>query len=333
MEVQNESLREGVKIAESENENGTHFSAIPQKPKNAMREAKKKEKIFLFFFLLYPVGQALFFYLTINLNSILLAFQKYENGIISFTGDPFFNFRRVLQEIFVTGELWTPMKNSAILLVLNTVIGLPVHIIVAYAIFRKIPGSSFYKIMLFLPNMMSSMIFVISFRTLVQDALPLLLKMDSLKLLDVHRESSFWTVALFGFWLEFSGGLVIYLSAMAGIPVDVLEYGKLENLSSIKEFWYVVVPLIFSTITTYLVIGITKFFTSQGFFFSFFSAYLDPTPFDTLGYVFFARVVAADAGIRNYPYTSAAGLLFTLVIGPLTIIAKTLLEKYGPSEE
>ena len=229
--------------------------------------------------------------------------------------------------------MWVSIKNSAILLVINVIIATPIHIVVAYSIFRNIPGAKFYKIMLFLPSMISCMIFVIAYRTLVQEGLPIIMDDLGLNLIDVHNESSFWTVALFGFWLEFSAGLVVYLSSMSSIPIDVIEYGKLENLSSLQELWYVVVPLIFSTITTYLVVGVTKFFTYQGYFFSFFGAQLDATPFDTLGYIFFARIIGGDAGIKNYPYASAAGLLFTLVIGPLTLLTKYLLEKFGPSED
>ena len=46
--------------------------------------------------------------------------------------------------------MWVSIKNSAILLVINVIIATPIHIVVAYSIFRNIPGAKFYKIMLFL---------------------------------------------------------------------------------------------------------------------------------------------------------------------------------------
>ena len=58
------------------------------------------------------------------------------------------------------------------------------------------------------------------------------------------------------------------------------------------------------------------------------------TPFDTLGYYFFIKVAGNDAVTgADYTYASAGGILFTLIVAPVTIITKNLLEKYGPSED
>jgi len=40
-----------------------------------------------------------------------------------------------------------------------------------------------------------------------------------------------------------------------------------------------------------------------------------------------------DASFAQYPYASAAGILFTLVAAPITLIVKNVLEKYGPSAD
>jgi hypothetical protein len=49
--------------------------------------------------------------------------------------------------------------------------------------------------------------------------------------------------------------------------------------------------------------------------------------------VFFTRIAKSSATIADYPYAAAGGLLFTLVVAPITIVTKSLLEKYGPSED
>jgi putative aldouronate transport system permease protein len=147
-------------------------------------------------------------------------------------------------------------------------------------------------------------------------------------------ENSFYTVLIFGLWMQFASGLIIYLSAMCSISTEVLDYGRLEPLTWWKELTHVIIPSIFPTITTYLVVEIAKFFTYYGFFYSFFGGDgRGETPFDTLGYYFFVKVVGDNVQLKDYPYAAASGLTFTLIVAPLTLLTKHLLEKYGPSED
>ena len=315
------------------------IARLRKNKKQANLASKKRgQNLFLFFFLLFPIVQFAVFYFGVNINSILLAFQKFEGNAYTFAG--FENFATVINDIFVTGGLITAIKNSGIQFALGLIIGTPIHIMVAYAVFKKVPFSGFFKVMLFLPQMMSSMVFVICAQYLIEKGFPIIFpSLQGVNLLDTLEYSSFWTVLLFGFWMTFAGGLVVYLGAMGSIPQEVMEYGQLEKLSSIKELWYVVVPMIFPTITTYIVVAFAGFFTNQGFFFQFFSGNASgSSPFETLGYVFFVKVIGNGMNegaslLDNYPYAAAGGLLFTLVCAPLTISVRMLLEKFGPSED
>ena len=300
---------------------------------NGRKMAKRKESIFLFFFLLFPIVQFLIFYVGVNFNSILLAFQRYEVGT-GFVMTGFENFKEVWNDIFNNGALSLAIKNSFTMFLVNMFLGTPVHIMVAYAIFKKIPFADFFKVMLFMPSMISAMVFVLCAKALFNDGFPILFNDPNLFILNKYSSDSFTTVLWFGFWMGFAGGLIIYLSAMASISTDIIEYGKLENLSSIQELWYVVIPSIFPTITTYVVVGLAGFFTNQGYFYSFFGGdAAHSTPFDTLGYLFFIKVGDDNATQADYPYAAAGGLLFTMIVAPITLITKALLEKYGPGED
>ncbi len=304
----------------------------------SLSSKNKSQTIFLITLLAFPLIQFAVFYFGVNFNSILLAFQKYENGSYIFAG--FENFSKVFDNIFVNASLVTAIKNSTIQFLLGLIIGMPIQIMVAYAVYKKVPFSGFLKIMLFLPQMISAMVFVNCAEYLLKYGLPQIFpSLTNVNLLDTSTQSSFTTVLIFGFWMTFAGGLVVYLGAMSSIPQEIMEYGELERLSSIKELWYIVVPMIFPTITTYVVVAFAGFFTNQGFFFSFFGgdAGAESTYYDTLGYVFFVKVAGDGKGTQStlqyYPYAAASGLLFTILCTPLTVGVKTLLEKFGPKEE
>lgn len=301
----------------------------------SMSERTRKKNIFLFFFLLFPVVQFLVFYVGVNFNSILLSIQAWKlddstgQGAYVITGLQ--NFGKVFEDIFNNGSLSTAIKNSTIQFLFTIVLGIPLHVTVAYVVFKEVPFSGFFKIMLFMPNMISSILFVTSFKYIMN---PGIWSLVGINYIDSTAPSTFWTVMLFGQWMGFAGGLIIYLSAMSSISTDVLEYGKLEPLSSIKELWYVVIPSIFPTITTFLVTSIAGFFTNYGYFHTFFggTAKSEIPVYDTLGYHFFILVLG-DGSLAEAPYAAAAGIVFTIIAAPLTICVKWLLEKFGPSEE
>lgn len=300
-----------------------------KKEKNTMQ---RQEQVFLFFFLLYSVVQFLIFYVGVNINSILLAFRKYDvlNATYSYAG--FSNFGNVLRDLFVNGKLTLAVKNSSIQFAINFFLAIPLHVIVAYGVFKKIPCSGFLKIMLFMPNMINGMVFVVCGGYVIRYGFPIVFGEGAANLLSQYYYSSFWTILIFGFWMNLASGLIIYLGAMSGIDNEVMEYCKLEKLSSIRELWSIVIPLIFPTITTYVIVTIAGFFTNYGFFFSFVGE--TNGPYDTLGFRFFVMVAGEKSGgPEYYPYASAGGLLFTLVLTPITLGVRGLLQKYGPSEE
>ena len=96
-------------------------------------------------------------------------------------------------------------------------------------------------------------------------------------------------------------------------------------------------PSIFPTIVTYIIVAIAGFFTNYGHFYSFYGGEGGANrPFSTLGFYFFVKVAGGTNTIpspADYPFVSAAGILFTLIVAPVTLLTKYLLEKFGPSED
>lgn len=302
-----------------------------------MNSKKREEKIFLFFFLLLPIVQFLIFYVGVAGNTLKLAFEAFDTQTREYYFAGFKTFGEVIKSIFVTGKLVVSIKNSAIQFLVGLLIGMPLQITVAYVVFKEVPFSGLYKVLLFMPNVISSLVFVTCARSIIVQGFPVLFHNPDLRLLNTLESSSFYTVLIFGLWMNFAGGLIIYLSAMCSISKDIMEYGQLENMSSLKEFWYVVLPSIFPTVVTYIVVAIAAFFTNYGHFYSFYGGDGGGEKiFSTLGYYFFVKVAGGTYTIPDpldYPFVSAAGIMFTVIVAPVTLLTKHLLEKYGPSED
>lgn len=311
-----------------------------RKKKQKVYNKRLGQNVFLFFFLLFPIAQFLVFYVGVAANTIKLAFQAPEKVGNYLTGNYYFTletFANVFKAFFVTGEMASMIKNSAWQFLTGLLISMPLQIMVAYVVFKEVPLAGAYKVILFLPNIISSLVFVICGRELMELGIPLIVGDPKLGLLNQYTQKSFYSVLVFGMWMNFANGLIIYLSAMCSISKDILEYGELEKMSSFQEFWYVVLPSIFPTIVTYIIVAIAAFFTNYGHFYSFYGGEGGANrPFSTLGFYFFVKVAGGTNTIpspADYPFVSAAGIMFTLIVAPVTLITKYLLEKFGPSED
>lgn len=193
-----------------------------------------------------------------------------------------------------------------------------------------------YRIVLFLPQILSTFTLSIMFQYFIDLGIPKFFELvgvaDFPSLL-VYPKTVLPTVLFYCIWSGFGAQILIYSSAMSRIPESLVEVGNLDGISRIREFFSVTVPLIFPTITTFLIAGVAGFFTNQIQLFNFYAGAARPSV-QTLGYYFFTMVLGSeDLAFPKYPYASAAGLVFTFIAAPLTLLVKYVLEKITPVTE
>lgn len=305
---------------------------------NSLKSHQMKNKtarnIFIFCMLIYSVLQFLIFYIGININSILLSFQRYDKGVYEFLSfdEIFRNYKNVIHDFARMPALITATKNSAILLLFTTIGVFPIHIFVAYAIYKKCKFSGFFTIVLMLPSMIPGIVFLMIFRYFVEYGVPVIMGDPRFPSLITNIDTAFGTIIFYIIWMGFAGGLVIYLGAMSRIPPSLIEYGQLEGMNALQEVWHIVLPMIFPTITVMVIGWAIGFFTNQGPLYAFYSEFA-PANVQTIGYYFFVQVIGYNSSPLNYPYASAAGLIFTLIAAPITMTIRWVMETYGPNPE
>ena len=301
------------------------------KKKGGGLTGKKERIIFIFCMLIIPIIFFCVFNIGVKLNSILLSLKEYDSGVYRFAG--FTNFKKVFYNIFHDAEVIYSFKNSIIFYLVGMFITLPVSILTTYLIYKKIPGSEFFKVMAFLPQMLSTIIMTLMYKYFVDKIIPLYCEWRNLNVPNVfYDETKLGVMLFYNIWVNLGANIILYIGAMMRIPQDLIEVGKLEGISLWKEFWLVTFPLIFPTITVFIVAGVAGLFTNQCFVYNFYGNFA-PQDISTLGYYTFIKVVGENSSLANYPYASAFGVVFTIVAAPITLLVKHLLEKYGPGAE
>lgn len=299
---------------------------------------KLKKNLFVYSLIAYPLILFLLFYIVVNFNSILLAFQTIDGSGKSFAG--LNNFKTFLSEMFGEGNLLSySFINSIKMYFINLVVCMPLYVFFSYLLFKKCFLNKTVSFLVMIPSIMSGLVIALIFVNFIGSNGPLTFIMERtgwnggkwLNLL-YDEKYAFGTTLFYMIWLSFATSLIVYPTAMRGINPEVLESAKIDGISNMfQELWYIILPLIYPTLTTFLITGFAAIFSTSGPLLEFY--YTDaPDYVSNMGY-YFTKMILVDGTEFSYPKYAAGGIILTIIVAPLTILLKWALEKFGPATE
>lgn len=303
-------------------------SLFPKREKIAKLGAKRrKDAFFVYGMLLLPLIQFGIFYIGVNINSIMMTFQRYVDGEYQWAG--FYNFEFVWKDFISQDIFGSVVKNSVLSFVIVQLMS-PLILFATYFIYRKFVGYRFFKIMLFLPTIISIVITVTIYKKVCDVAIPAIwsnLFNMSIRGLLSNPDTRYGAVMFFYLWLSFGSLMLMYLGAMNGISDSISEAARLDGANNIQEFIYIVFPMIYPTFSTLFYTSVATIFTNQINLYSLWGISAPPAVM-TFGYYLYREV--SMAGEARYPGLATLGVMMTLVAAPLTFFFKWLLQKLGP---
>ena len=306
-----------------------------------MLKTKKKffDKKLLFYCCLiaFPLLQYAIFYVYVNFNSILMAFSTYDkmSNVMSITG--FDNFVDVFNEFFHSKEsvnFEIRFRNSVIDYLIKTVVGTGGSLFFSYYIYKKKLGGGLFKVILFLPQVIPGIVLTSIYRYSVDSGIVYVFNKivpENKRILSLLSDADtvYGTVLFYALFVSFGTQTMMYLGAMNKINPSITEAGQLDGVSYMREFVSITIPCIFSTIATFLVVGLTGIFTSDLGLYSFFSGNA-PGEAQTLGYYLFRLTNNNKTNRAEWPFIASIGVIFTVIVAPLTIGLRKLMTKFDP---
>ncbi len=319
-------------------------SSDVMKTKEGLKNARiRKRFIFYCCVLALPVLQFIIFYIYVNFNSFVMAFTKYEGNpdgvgyINSFAGFDHFKtaWNRLSDSSYMIG-------NSLLLFIFQTAIGFTLALIFSFYIYKKFFASGVFKTILFLPQIVSGVVFGLIFMYLADDAYPVIMtkyfgqnvEYGLLSSLDVGIRRT--TVLAYCICMGFGIHVLMFSGSMSGINESIVESAKIDGASLVQEFIHITVPMIWPTLSQFIIIGIAAIFTDQMHLYTFYQNAAGEL--STIGYFLFVQAKNSDIISDNvtklsYPELSAFGLIITAILYPTTMLIRKLLTRFGPSVE
>ncbi len=295
-----------------------------KRSRKGISRAKLQEYLFVASLLAIPIFFFLIFWVYANVDSLLLAFQKEdysgESMKLIFT---FRNFEDVFKYFLKEKELLIAFRNTMLFFVVNLVIVIPLTLLMSYFIYKKIFGYKLFRTVAFLPNIICSSALVVLFKytfmgggtynAIVGSKFKYLLETDNAILL----------LLLYNVIFGFGTNLVIFGGAMNSISKDVLEAGDIDGCNWFQELIYLIIPMMWPTISTLLILCFSSMFSATGPILAMTGGKHDTSSLAFMTYKYATGVT----GEQNIYYASAIGMCMTAIAFPIVLIIRKVIFK------
>lgn len=307
--------------------------------KKPMSKRRKKELIFITILLAYPVIQFLVTWIFVNSYSVILAFQNVSmEGDVSFAG--FDNFIYVIERIF-NADLGAADINGGgripenLLIIINSLgygfiaifVSLPLALISSYFLSKKMPFANVFRVIFFLPNIISVVALIYAFRMQLDSTSGLIYHF--LDGLGINVKDSVWPnssiiVYVYCIWAGIGYNVLLLSGAIGRVPKELFESAQMDGAGNFKQFTKIMIPMIWPTIVTMIILGMTSILT----------LYLQPVLFEYPRTETIAGAIFLEAQkATQQPMLSAFGLLFSFIFAPLILyIRKVISKKYSDTD-
>lgn len=312
-----------MNVREVEDALGKDLSEIPKK-EPAKKKRKKIERsriVFIVSMLAIPIISWLIFWLYGNFNMILMAFQT-PTGEWTFRN--FVTFWHDLTAPY--SEVGVSVRNTFLYFGLNVLMILPIGTLIAFFIYKKIKGHKVFRVLIFLPAIIPTIVMVTAFKETIKPWGPLAslgIKFPEAGLL-ADPNTATPTVMFYCLWTGFSSIMLLMCGAMARIPTELFEAAKLDGCGPFREFFSIVVPLIMPVLSMQIIFSLTGLLSASGPILLMTGGAAETS---TLNYWIFINTQRGTAASGAYNIVSATGLVFTFIAVPIIMLVRWLSEK------
>lgn len=294
---------------------------------------KRQKRFFIFVMLALPILQFLIFFVYVNIDTIILSFQKFDYNAGSYRFVSFDNYSEAFRDLSQLPQMRQVIINSLLFLPITNFITLPLSVISAYFIFRKVPGRSFFKVIFFLPSIISIVVLTMAFQFMFDPLFgPVNSLLESFGISPTggwfgSRETAMNMIYIYCIWAGIGFNMVLINGAISRLPSEVIESARMDGVGMYKELTKIIIPMIWPTITTLFVIGTTAVFTL------FLQVLLltNGGPNGSTRTIAFLIVQMVQSG--DYTTPAAFGVIFTIVGIPVIMAIKWLMERIGQNAE
>ncbi|MEK3798304.1 sugar ABC transporter permease [Peribacillus sp. FSL H8-0477] len=168
------------------------------------------------------------------------------------------------KELFQDPLFWKSAKNNLFVVMASVLGQIPIALVIALLLNRKLKGAKFFRTIGFLPVVLSTVVISLTWSLIYNTKNGLineLLRTVGLESLTQNwlgdTKWSMIAVCITVIWQFVGLYLIIFLAALQNIPEEVLEAAKIDGASEWMTTWKITIPMIWDTIIVAVILCIS----------------------------------------------------------------------------
>lgn len=234
------------------------------------------------------------------------------------------NFSRVMRD----QEFWKSVKNTLVYAGGKLVITIPLSLLLAIILNRKIKGRMLLRSIYYLPTIFSaavmSIVFFIIFNSYNGILNQFLLKyhLVSAPINWLGADHAMLTTIIIAIWGAVGNYMLLFLAGLQGIPEDLYEAASLDGANAAHKLWYVTIPMLGPVLQMVIMLAIT--ISLKGYESIMVLTEGGPYGKTEVMYLYlfklFFRISTDSKTMQQIGYGSSVGFVTALIVGAITLI-------------
>lgn len=304
---------------------------MKENPAKKRRMRRKTRKTLACYAILSP---QLIGFLVFSLYPILWAASK---AFYYYTGTPsatrFVGFENFIKIFTIDSTYWQTWGNTLLFVFGKLPLELPLALLIALCLRRKLKGAGFFRAAFFLPCVISIAIVGLIFTNLFNYFGFINAWLVKLGFIDVPIDwfSSPWSSRLAliigSVWCSFGTNVLYFISALANVPEELYECAKLDGASGWTTFRKITLPMISPVLSTILLLAINGTLQTSEYILATTKGAPAGSTYTVMAYVVDRFVPGFASAGANVGYGCALSLITAVIMGIIAVIYTRLTAK------
>lgn len=261
-------------------------------------------------FMVYPLLESL----------VLSFFSQNPDNSYFFAG--LGNFRKLLADPDMAPRFWGALANNLLFFAIHMLVQNPIGLLLASLLVTKGRGRGFYRTVLFMPTVLSVVIIGFIWQLILN---PLWGVAESMmKTVGLGKLFQPWlglpqyalpAVALISVWQFIGIPMILFYTALIGIPDELIEAAVVDGCSERQVFWRVKFPLMLPTVGIVAVLTFVGNFNAFDLIYTMKGAFAGPAySTDIMGTLFYRTFFGQQLQLGNPTMGATVATLMFLII-------------------
>lgn len=166
------------------------------------------------------------------------------------------------QLLFKDASYWRSVGTTLLFAVMKMPIELPLALILAVLLSRKIRGAGVYRAVYYLPHVISTALVALVFSNIFGFFGVFNATLQKLGLMNIPIDwfgtklKAMWVITIADIWKSFGVNVLYFIAALANVPDDVYESARLDGATPVQTFFKITLPMIAPTLQIILMLSL-----------------------------------------------------------------------------